>query len=137
MKIEQIRIVSNGFSISRDLAGIILQELNDTDSGKAWDSITLNFRDPKYNAQQGGYHPVEILISNTGEIQYITDFSYCGSGGYEELVKEIDFDFSCGEFQMFGNAMPISEGKELFPLWQRNFCAYYKWKVFNVTKEVN
>ena len=25
--------------------------------------VTVNFRDPKYSAEQGGYHPVEIMIT--------------------------------------------------------------------------
>ena len=31
--------------------------------------VILNFRDPDYSAEAGGYHPVEIAVNSEGEIQ--------------------------------------------------------------------
>jgi hypothetical protein len=68
----------------------------------------------------------------SGEIQYVTDFSYVGYGGYEELVKELDFDFSLGLFQQFDRCYPIESAREMFLMWQQNFCAYYHMGVYQV-----
>jgi hypothetical protein len=98
-------------------------------------SVVLNFRDPDYSVESGGFHPVEIMISSTGEIGYITDFAYVGIGPYAELVKEIDFDFSLNAFGHMGRDYPLSRGKQLFNLWQENFVSYYRMGVFKVRAE--
>jgi Protein of unknown function (DUF2787) len=131
MEKKHIKIAIDGFVVSKSLTNVIWQELQDLKQSD-WKTVVLNFRDPSYSIEKGGFHPVEISIDNDGTINYITDFSY----SYGELSKEIDFDFSCREFQMFGNAMPISEGRSLFKLWQGNFCEYYKMGVFVVSKEL-
>lgn len=113
--------------------------LNETVSRQGYDfssgDIFINFKNRDYSPQKGGYHPVEIMISD-GKIQYITD--YCYFGPYDELVKELDFDFSYGLFQQlgFGQAReyPINEGKELFKLWERNFCHYFRLGVYDTIK---
>jgi len=95
--------------------------------------VILNFKDPDYSAEAGGYHPVEIAINSEGEIQYITDFSYVGGGGMAELAKEIDFDFSYGLFQHLGRDFPLDQGAELFKIWQDNFCCFQEGDIFQVS----
>ena len=91
--------------------------------------VILNFRDPNYSCTTGGYHPVEVMISRDGIIQYITDFSYAG----QELVKELDFDLNQKIFQQMGRDYPISHGRGLYKIFQSNFCSYYAMGVFEVT----
>lgn len=93
----------------------------------------IHFRDPDFSAESGGYHPVEIALSEVGHVQYISNFAYVGVGYQAELVKELDFNFACGLFLHRGREYPISLCAELFTIWQSNFCAYYLFKVFNVT----
>ncbi len=99
----------------------------------AGEGLVLNFRDPDYSAETGGYHPVEIALDQDGQLLYITDFAYVGSGWYVELAKELDFDFSLGLFQQMGRDYPLPEGGELFDIWQQNFCAYHRSGVFKVS----
>lgn len=96
-------------------------------------AVTINFRDPDYSSDQGGYHPVEIRIDSNGHIQYITDFSFVGVLPFAELAKEIDFDISLSLFQHFGREFPIKAGQELFKIWQENFCSYYQMGVYEVS----
>lgn len=108
-----------------------LQKLNhEPDS-----DVILNFRDPGYSAENGGFHPVEVMLRASGEIAYITDFAYVGGGPYAELAKEIDFDFSLGLFGHMGRDYPIEKGAELFQIWQENFVSYYEMGVFQVSAE--
>ena len=99
-------------------------------------AITFNFRDPNYSAEQGGYHPVEIRISRCSsgfQLDYITDFSYVGSGWASELAKEIDFDFQSKICEMrYCRPVPISGADDLFRMFQDNFLAYYKMDIFTV-----
>jgi hypothetical protein len=119
-------------AISQQLVAIIGQEIEaskvDTSEG-----VILNFRDPDYSAESGGYHPVEICVNAEGRIQFITDFTYYGQGPYSELGKELDFDFGYGRFQQMGRDYPIKQGASLFKIWQSNFCSYYQGQVFSVS----
>lgn len=120
-------------AVSKQLVAIIDKELelhNDVDTSSG---VIINFRDPDYSAESGGYHPVEICVDALGRIQYITDFAYVGDGHYAELDKELDFDFSYGKFQQMGREYPIQQGASLFKIWQSNFCSYYQSQVFEVT----
>ena len=94
--------------------------------------VVINFRDPDYSAESGGYHPVEIAINAGGQIQYITDFSYVGQPPYAELDKELDFDFSSGLLYQLGQYRPIERALYLYPLWEQNFLAYYEAQVYTV-----
>ncbi len=129
-----MNIIQTGYpvAVSKQLVAIIVKELNttevDTSSG-----FILNFRDPDYSSESGGYHPVEIAVDENGRIQYITDFAYVGGGRFAELDKELDFDFSYGKFQQMGREFPIQQGASLYKNWQANFCSYYKSQVFEVT----
>lgn len=93
---------------------------------------TLNFRDPDYSPEKGGYHPVEIAINPKGGIIYITDFSFVGRPPFAELAKELDFDFGLQLFGHMGVDFPMQEGREIFRIWQLNFVAYYKSGVYQV-----
>lgn len=81
--------------VTSKLTEIIKEALKGKDlTGKT--SATINFRDPDYSAENGGYHPVEIMLKRHGDewhFQYITDFCYVGIGPFAELVKDLDFDF--------------------------------------------
>jgi len=115
--------------ISNELVEIFNKEIHK--SGKNNNvALYINFRDPTYSQEDGGFHPVEVMISKTGYIQYITDFSYMGYP--PELVKEIDFDIAAGIFQHFRNEYNITRGVSLFKLWQLNFCSYYNMDAYKI-----
>ncbi len=99
--------------------------------------VIVNFKDPSYSAEAGGFHPVEVFIQRDGRILYITDFAYVGRPPYEELVKELDFDFGLGLFGQFGHDYPIAEAEELFGIFQANFCSYFAMGAFTVTVSEN
>ncbi|TOD30835.1 hypothetical protein CGJ66_22555 [Vibrio parahaemolyticus] len=94
-------------------------------------SVTLNFRDQSYSADEGGYHPVEINVQRKGNewhILYISDFAYMGNY-YPELERNMDFDFGNGQdFVAYMGWQPIrSRGvRDLYRLWERNFLSYLK-----------
>ncbi len=136
MQKEQIKITVEGFKISNMLAEIICQEINHSEQTD-WRYVVLNFRDPDYSAQLGGFHPVEIFIDCDGIIKYITDFSFFGPLDMAELGKDIDFDFGSNAYLSCGYPISISEGRGLYRLWEGNFCEYYKMGVYNVSKEFN
>ena len=112
--------------VSQKLTDLLKEVLKDKDlAGKT--SITLNFRDPDYSAEKGGYHPVEIMLKRKGDawhILYITDFCYAGIGPYAELVKDLDFDFGAGVFQTQYGYYRIEEASDIYPVWEQNFCIY-------------
>jgi len=120
-------------SISNRLISILAKEIEQHSEVDTSSGCVLNFRDPDYSAESGGYHPVEICLDENGRIQYITDFAYVGDGHYAELAKELDFDFAYGLFQQMGRDYPISQGAGLFKIWQANFCDYYQHQVYTVT----
>lgn len=100
-------------------------------------AVTINFRDPDYSPQTGGFHPVEIRLEKGDEqwqLCYITDFCYVGYQGQWELVKELDFDFSCGVFQSISGLLVIEAAAELYPIWEQNFLCYWQeMDAFNVS----
>ncbi|WP_435249268.1 DUF2787 domain-containing protein [Vibrio sp. nBUS_14] len=107
-----------------------LSQVLDQHRDKQGNHITINFRDKSYNAENGGFHPVEIALNKTDEnhfsILYITDFSYCG-GPYPELERDLDFDIGNGmAFSRYGGWQNIRQSSvnELYKLWQSNFVAY-------------
>ncbi|MBF0382647.1 MAG: DUF2787 family protein [Magnetococcales bacterium] len=93
--------------------------------------IIINFKDPDYSAETGGYHPVEVMISESGIIQYVTDFAFAGAPPFAELVKDIDFDFQAGIFEQMGRVYPIEQGGPLFQIFECNFVSYYQMSVFH------
>lgn len=128
----QIQSIGYPLAVSKKLVTIIQQELDKTDLDIST-GFTLNFRDPDYSAESGGYHPVEIAVDEEGRILYITDFAYYGSGPFAELDKEIDFDFSYKVFQHMGREFQIERGASLFRIWQFNFCSYVERQIFEVS----
>ncbi|PKI12946.1 DUF2787 family protein [Colwellia sp. 12G3] len=104
-------------------------------------AVTINFRDPTYSADDGGYHPVEIRLENEGDgwrFCYITDFCYVGSGYVAELAKDLDFDFDTGVFQNLFGTYPIEQAIEMFQVWESNFVYYaIVSKVFTIQKSVD
>lgn len=131
-----MNIQKNGYAlpVGSDLIDILTKEIQA--SGKnSNEALYVTFRDPNYSSETGGFHPVEVMVSSSGVIQYITDFSYVGYP--PELVKELDFDFSCGVLQHMGREFPIGDNHSFFCLWQCNFCAYHTMGVYTVeVKEV-
>jgi len=95
--------------------------------------VVINFKDPDYSAEEGGYHPIEIALNEEGCLLYITDFAYVYDGPFTELEKELDFDFSQGLFQQLGIDYPITQGTSLYELWEKNFLSYHSMGVYQVT----
>lgn len=124
----QIQDTGYALPITDEFIKIIKEQINTSEKNKA---LHINFRDEKYSPEMGGFHPVEVMISKEGVIQYITDFAYAGYP--PELVKEIDFDFSAGVLQHLGKEFPIGYSHTLFNIWQLNFCSYYNMGVYTVT----
>ncbi len=90
-------------------------------------AVTINFRDPDYSSDDGGYHPVEIRLKNKGDgwqFCYITDFCYVGSGYCAELAKDLDFNFEEMLFQNLHGLYPIEQAIEMFQIWETNFVYY-------------
>lgn len=118
--------------ISQAFALALAEEVKNIDSK----AVTINFRDPDYSPQTGGFHPVEIRLekgTDQWQLCYITDFCYVGHQGQWELVKELDFDFSCGVFQSISGLLVIEAATELYPIWEQNFLCYWQeLEVFNV-----
>jgi len=111
--------------VSKRLTAALTEELGDTSVSTS--AITLNFRDPSYSAETGGFHPVEIRLERRGDafdIIYITDFAYIGIGPFAELVKELDFDFQSGVFQNLHGIFPIETGYDIYRIWEGNFLHY-------------
>lgn len=100
--------------------------------------LVFNFRDKSYSADEGGFHPVEMVIcqTSTGEwsIEYITDFAYMGNY-YPELERNLDFDFRVGQFFVaYRGWLPMQgsrDTRELYRLWENNFLAYVDKDAYN------
>lgn len=122
------------FPLSAAFVGILENEIAKTGIQEG-SRVIINFRDPSYSSETGGFHPVEISVSSRGRIEYVTDFAFVGIDPFAELAKEIDYDVSLGLFQHFGREFPLHAGKELFSLWQENFVSYHQMGVYSVTVE--
>ncbi|NVH52900.1 DUF2787 domain-containing protein [Photobacterium damselae subsp. damselae] len=102
-------------------------------------ALTFNFRDTRYSAESGGWHPVEIRIEQENgqwHFSYITDFSYVGYP-YPELAKEVDFDFDNNRVSVlysWEELITDSRVIELYQMWERNFVAYVEMEVFDEIK---
>ena len=128
-----MRVIRDGYAIRLQAQFIgILEEVIDADGPVSAGGRCLNFRDPHYGPERGGFHPVEIAIAADGTVLYVTDFAYVGAGPFAELVKDLGFDCSLGLFQMQGREFALAQGDGLFQVWQRNFCEYYRSGVYAV-----
>ena len=94
--------------------------------------VALNFRDPSYSAENGGYHPVEIHVDSKGNILCVTDFSFAGIHPFIELGIELDWSFDQGYFRQFETMHDLECGRSLLGLYLANFAAYYKSGVYQV-----
>lgn len=107
-----------------------------------FNAITFNFRDDNYNANTGGYHPVEIRVERQPtdeagkehwQLIYITDFSYQGLP-YPELVKDIDVCFvSKRVYSLYSGWLEHRDGQELLKLLIDNFIEYHSMSTYSVT----
>ena len=96
------------------------------------DGVTLNFRDPTYSAENGGFHPVEISIDAQGNILYLSDFAYYGIPPMAELGIELDWNFEQDSFRQFDSFYDLECGRSLLGMYTKNFTAYYKSGVYQV-----
>jgi hypothetical protein len=94
--------------------------------------IALNFRDPTYSAENGGYHPVEIHVDSKGDVLSITDFAYFGMPPFAELGIELDWNFEQDSFRQFDSFYDLECGRGLLGLYIKNFVAYHKGGCFEV-----
>ncbi|OZS42114.1 DUF2787 family protein [Photobacterium sanguinicancri] len=126
--------------VSVDLQDRLNEVANQNDKlTSSTNALTFNFRDTSYNAESGGWHPVEIRIVRLYDqwiFDYITDFSYCG-GLFPELVKEVDFNFGCGTASfLYVPETPISDSNvcDFYQVWEMNFLSYISMNVFDEIK---
>jgi hypothetical protein len=94
--------------------------------------VVLNFRDPTYSAQNGGYHPMEASFDSNGNILYLTDFAYFGMPPFVELGIELDWNFEQDSFRQFDSLYSLECGRSLMGLYTKNFTAYYRSGVYEV-----
>jgi hypothetical protein len=107
----------------------ILESSPDASNGNG---VVINFRDPNYSAQNGGFHPVEISIDAQGNILYLTDFAYHGMPPMAELAIELDWNFEQDRFWQFDRVYDLECGRGLLNLYLKNFTAYHKAGCFEV-----
>ncbi|HHQ4308979.1 TPA: DUF2787 family protein [Serratia fonticola] len=122
--------------VNQKLIDLLFKEMKAQSSMKQQvKAASFIFRDSSYNAETGGYHPVEIRLVRKEErwfFDYITDFAYMGRV-YPELEKEIDFSWSQQyAFHAGLGDLGHKAGCELFELWQSNFIQYYDMDVYTI-----
>jgi hypothetical protein len=123
--------------ISQAFINILYEALSySPPSGQICSAVVINFRDQKYSAESGGFHPVEIRLiyrENRWYYDYITDFSFIG-GPWPELEKEMDISWSQQYlWHYLIGYMDPEEGGALFELWQRNFIQYWRMNIYTVS----
>ena len=94
--------------------------------------VILNFRDPTYSAENGGFHSVELSLSPSGDLLYLTDFAYFGTPPFAELGIELDWNFERDSFRQFDCFYDLECGRGLLGLYTKNFVAYHKGGVYEV-----
>lgn len=120
------------------LVGILRKTLEAHLNEQGSNGVTLNYRDPDYSAEQGGYHPVEIRLEQTGSssgwrLVYLTDFAFFGRV-YPELERELDFNLSNGTgYQAYMGEYPINHFRGLYRVWEANFRYYLRLGVYQLT----
>ena len=124
--------------VTLSLTQILKRLLVDANMPPNSKAVTINFRDPSYCAESGGFHPVEIRLeysSTTSMWQfcYITDFAYQGRY-YPELEKDIDFNFTeASGYQTYVGHHPLSHFSGLYRLWEANFRSYLVDDIYQIT----
>jgi hypothetical protein len=96
------------------------------------DGAIVNFRDPDYGAEKGGFHPVELSLSPSGDLLYLTDFAYFGAPPFAELGIELDWNFEQDSFRQFDSFYDLECGRGLLGLYTKNFVAYHKGGCYEV-----
>ena len=115
------------------LAPDFVRLLDDLLGDRPNESLCINFRDPDYSYESGGFHPVEIHVNSKGILETVTDFAYFGAPPYEELGIELDWQFIEPQyFRQFDSIYEVVTGKSLFHLWAENFVAYHDMGVYQV-----
>ncbi|WP_412514178.1 DUF2787 domain-containing protein [Shewanella indica] len=120
------------------LSGILRRTLEEHPNDQCSDGVTLNFRDPNYSVEHGGYHPVEIRLERSDSasgwrLVYITDFAFFGPV-YPELEKELDFNLSNGTgYQAYTGEYPLNHFRGLYRIWESNFRYYLGLGVYQLT----
>ncbi|MEL4293525.1 DUF2787 domain-containing protein [Shewanella xiamenensis] len=113
---------------------VIEKELANIDTKDA-NAITLNFRDPDYSAEAGGFHPVEVRLEKQQDhwrLVYVTDFAFRGHP-FPELVKDIDICFNSKQvYSLFSGWIGERESQGLIKLFSDNFVSYYQMEVYQV-----
>ena len=133
LQIEQV----SGLKVPDSFIGVIVSAVTNRDNSiRGAKAVTLNFRDPEYSPEAGGFHPVEVRLekqTTSWQLVYITDFSY--QGRYTpELIKEIDVCFSIKQvYHFLAGWLNAREGKELLTLFISNFVEYYNTGCYQVT----
>lgn len=127
---------AQGFEVPETLYTLINHILSEqSPPNEKTTAITINFRDPHYSVEKGGYHPVEIRLEKRSELwqlTYITDFSYQGTG-FPELIKEIDVCFVTKQmFNLFLGYLQGKQANELLTLFIENFVNYAQNNIYNV-----
>jgi hypothetical protein len=117
--------------LTPEFVTIMNNQLKDT-SPDASEIVALNFRDPTYSAENGGYHPVEIHVDSKGDILSITDFAYFGMPPFAELGIELDWNFEQDSFRQFDCFYDLECGRGLLGLYTKNFVAYHKGGCYEV-----
>ena len=112
--------------IEKELAEVTPKDAN---------AITLNFRDPDYSAEAGGFHPVEVRLEKQQDhwrLVYVTDFAFRGHP-FPELVKDIDICFNSKQvYSLFSGWIGERECRSLINLFTQNFAAYFDMGVYKV-----
>lgn len=113
---------------------VIEKELANVDP-KGSNAITLNFRDPDYSAEDGGFHPVEVRLEKQQDhwrFVYVTDFAFRGHP-FPELVKDIDICFNSKQvYSLFSGWIGERESQGLIKLFSDNFVSYYQMEAYQV-----
>ncbi|MFV0573953.1 MAG: DUF2787 domain-containing protein [Vibrio sp.] len=133
-------IESNLLPVSSELTQALYGVLRDESMNLSGDvlaqarTLTFNFRDKHYTAENGGFHPVEIRLKRTSmksthwQLVYVTTFAYIGNV-YPELERNLDFDCQSGRCLVHPYIQwePIKGNQDvlsMYQLWESNFLAY-------------
>ncbi|MGL4711846.1 MAG: DUF2787 domain-containing protein [Shewanella sp.] len=112
--------------IEKELVNVDLKDAN---------SITLNFRDPDYSAEAGGFHTVEVRLERQQDhwrLVYVTEFAFRGYPD-PELVKDIDICFNSKQvYSLFSGWIGERESQGLITLFSDNFVSYYQMEAYQV-----
>lgn len=131
----------NDLKVSPRLIKRLIKSYGDNKVSPAHTFVTVNFRDKDYNAESGGYQPVEIAITKEldgdhWDLVYISNFRYFGYP-FSELDIELDFNFDHRSFLMAGRKpMPLNLNivHDVYQLWERNFLSYIGLGAFDEIK---